>query len=216
MSKKVKPIIIDKENYTRSKKKLKTLLADRGITLSLSETSELLSKLFGFRNEHDLQKNYLEPLEVKEDDLDCLIVENDRDIAKVRFNFDEFFIKQSELLQLIKQESGLILVSGKTGAGKTTLINSIAKCSEKYSDNERITVYDAPIHFLISHDHYTLKNLQNKANKTDRFIFLKYWMNRKSDKNLARFIRFHCDLELIDDQIRLIITDLKTNKIYQN
>lgn len=50
-------ILNDQESFTRTKKKLKKLLEDKGLKLSLCETSDLLAKALGFKNTFDMQKN---------------------------------------------------------------------------------------------------------------------------------------------------------------
>ena len=60
-----KSIVIDKENYTRTKKKLKKSLEAKGCSFTLSEVSDILAQSFGFKNEFDMQKNYFEKLDLK-------------------------------------------------------------------------------------------------------------------------------------------------------
>lgn len=58
-----KSIVIDKESYTRTKKKLKKSLEAKGVSFTLSEVSDILAQSFGFKNEFDMHKNYFESLE---------------------------------------------------------------------------------------------------------------------------------------------------------
>ncbi len=57
-----KSIVIDKESYTRTKKKLKKSLEAKGASFTLSEVSDILAQSFGFKNEFDMHKNYFESL----------------------------------------------------------------------------------------------------------------------------------------------------------
>ena len=55
-----KSIIIDKESFTRTKKKLKKSLEAKGVSFTLSEVSDILAQSFGYKNEFDMQKRYFE------------------------------------------------------------------------------------------------------------------------------------------------------------
>jgi len=57
-----KSIVIDKESYTRTKKKLKKSLEAKGVSFTLSEVSDILAQSFGFKNEFDMHKKYFESL----------------------------------------------------------------------------------------------------------------------------------------------------------
>lgn len=52
-------LIINDENFTRTKKKLKKALEKEGISLPLSKIGEILADSLGFQNTFDIQKNLL-------------------------------------------------------------------------------------------------------------------------------------------------------------
>lgn len=58
-----KNMLNNQESFTRTKKKLKKHLEDRGLKLSLCETSDILAKALGFKNTFDINKNYFDLLE---------------------------------------------------------------------------------------------------------------------------------------------------------
>lgn len=60
-----KKIVINKETFTCTKKKIKSLLKNKGLELSLSEVANLLSQSFGYKNEFDMQNNYFKIVDKK-------------------------------------------------------------------------------------------------------------------------------------------------------
>ena len=56
-------ILINEESFTRTKKKLKKLLEEKGLNVSLCEASEILSKSLGFKNTFELQRSVFSNIE---------------------------------------------------------------------------------------------------------------------------------------------------------
>lgn len=67
-----KNILNNQESFTRTKKRLKKLLQDKGLNLSLCETSDLLAKALGFKNTFDINKNYFENIEQEQKVIDMM------------------------------------------------------------------------------------------------------------------------------------------------
>lgn len=53
-----KEILINKETFTCTKKKMKSALKNKGFELSLSEVANLLAQSFGYKNEFEMQNSY--------------------------------------------------------------------------------------------------------------------------------------------------------------
>jgi len=51
-----KDILINEESFTRTKKKLKKILEEKGLKVSLCETSEILANSLGFKNTFEMQR----------------------------------------------------------------------------------------------------------------------------------------------------------------
>jgi len=116
-----KSIIIDKENYTRTKKKLKKSLEAKGCSFTLSEVSDILAQSFGFKNEFDMQKNYFEKLDLKISNSNVSIKDWFQSLNEKRSFIDLNLLKKplKDTLQ------GNVIVYGPTNTGKTTIVNYI-------------------------------------------------------------------------------------------
>ena len=97
-----KSIVIDKENYTRTKKKLKKSLEAKGCSFTLSEVSDILAQSFGFKNEFDI-KDWFQSLNEKRSFIDLNLLKK----------------PLKDTLQ------GNVIVYGPTNTGKTTIVNYI-------------------------------------------------------------------------------------------
>jgi len=177
-----KNILNNQESFTRTKKKLKKLLEEKGLKLTLCETSDILAKALGFKNTFDMNKNYFESNKIenlqKEDgigynenyktqlesiikkppeglkiiagrNIDGMSVpkENRKQIVSIKKEIDGNKIKLNidiklpydqfspqfdekiidDLSKNIKNLNGHILITGKAGAGKTTLMKKLKK-----------------------------------------------------------------------------------------
>ena len=116
-----KSIVIDKENYTRTKKKLKKSLEAKGCSFTLSEVSDILAQSFGFKNEFDMQKNYFEKLDLKISNSNVSIKDWFQSLNKKRSYIDLNLLKK-----LLKDTlKGNVIVYGPTNTGKTTIVDYI-------------------------------------------------------------------------------------------
>lgn len=116
-----KSIIIDKENYTRTKKKLKKSLEAKGCSFTLSEVSDILAQSFGFKNEFDMQKNYFEKLDLKIPNSNVSIKDWFQSLNEKRSYIDLNLLKKP-LKDTLK---GNVIVYGPTNTGKTTIVDYI-------------------------------------------------------------------------------------------
>lgn len=116
-----KSIIIDKENYTRTKKKLKKSLEAKGCSFTLSEVSDILAQSFGFKNEFDMQKNYFEKLDLKISNSNVSIKDWFQSLNEKRSYIDLNLLKKP-LKDTLK---GNVIVYGPTNTGKTTIVDYI-------------------------------------------------------------------------------------------
>lgn len=116
-----KSIIIDKENYTRTKKKLKKSLEAKGYSFTLSEVSDILAQSFGFKNEFDMQKNYFEKLDLKISNSNVSIKDWFQSLNEKRSYIDLNLLKKP-LKDTLK---GNVIVYGPTNTGKTTIVDYI-------------------------------------------------------------------------------------------
>lgn len=57
-----KEILINKETFTCTKKKMKSALKNKGFELSLSEVANLLAQSFGYKNEFEMQNAYFKEI----------------------------------------------------------------------------------------------------------------------------------------------------------
>lgn len=134
-----KSIVIDKESYTCTKKKLKKSLEAKGVSFTLSEVSDILAQSFGFKNEFDMQRNYFDlnrivnkptvqkqEIKVTKENIDGYVNINvDIILPQDRFSptFDELLI--SQLDDYTKDIKGHILIAGSAGVGKTTMMRML-------------------------------------------------------------------------------------------
>lgn len=116
-----KSIVIDKESYTRTKKKLKKSLEAKGCSFTLSEVSDILAQSFGFKNEFDMQKNYFEKLDFKISNSNVSIKDWFQSLNEKRSYIDLNLLKKP-LKDTLK---GNVIVYGPTNTGKTTIVNYI-------------------------------------------------------------------------------------------
>lgn len=116
-----KSIVIDKESYTRTKKKLKKSLEAKGCSFTLSEVSDILAQSFGFKNEFDMQKNYFEKLDLKISNSNVSIKDWFQSLNEKRSYIDLNLLKKP-LKDTLK---GNVIVYGPTNTGKTTIVNYI-------------------------------------------------------------------------------------------
>lgn len=108
-----KSIVIDKESYTRTKKKLKKSLEAKGVSFTLSEVSDILAQSFGFKNEFDMHKNYFESLE---------------QISKQEALNIPLTSEQKSLLKLMAEPSESIkMQAGKTADGMSGILSPWSK-----------------------------------------------------------------------------------------
>lgn len=63
-----KNILNNQESFTRTKKKLKKNLEDKGLKLSLCEISDILANALGYKNTFDINKNYFELLKKEQEE----------------------------------------------------------------------------------------------------------------------------------------------------
>jgi len=134
-----KPIVIDKESYTCTKKKLKKSLEAKGVSFTLSEVSDILAQSFGFKNEFDMQRNYFDlnrivskptvqkqEIKVTKENIDGYVNINiEITLPPDQFapRFDELLI--SQLDDYTKDIKGHILIAGSAGVGKTTMMRML-------------------------------------------------------------------------------------------
>ena len=116
-----KSIVIDKESYTRTKKKLKKSLEAKGCSFTLSEVSDILAQSFGFKNEFDMQKNYFEKLDLKISNSNVSIKDWFQSLNEKRSYIDLNLLKKP-LKDTLK---GNVIVYGPTNTGKTTIVDYI-------------------------------------------------------------------------------------------
>lgn len=116
-----KSIVIDKESYTRTKKKLKKSLEAKGCSFTLSEVSDILAQSFGFKNEFDMQKNYFEKLDLKISNSNVSIKDWFQSLNEKRSYIDLNLLKKP-LKDTLK---GNVIVYGTTNTGKTTIVDYI-------------------------------------------------------------------------------------------
>lgn len=116
-----KSIVIDKESYTRTKKKLKKSLEAKGCSFTLSEVSDILAQSLGFKNEFDMQKNYFEKLDLKISNSSV----NTKDWFQL-LNEKRSYIDLNLLKKSIKSTlQGNVIVYGPMNTGKTTIVDYI-------------------------------------------------------------------------------------------
>lgn len=175
-----KNILNNQESFTRTKKKLKKLLEEKGLKLNLCETSDILAKALGFKNTFDMNKNYFESNKIENNQMEDSIgynenhikqldsimkkpseglkiiagrnidgmsgpkenikqivsIKKEKDGNKIKLNidiklpYDQFNPQIDEkiiddLSKNIKNLNGHILITGKAGVGKTTLMRKL-------------------------------------------------------------------------------------------
>lgn len=118
-----KPIIIDNETFTRSKKKLQKILKEKELHFSLSEVSNILAQTFGFKNEYDFQQNYSLFLDKKE----ALPIQNNKIKSQNYINYEKMIDQNNLFFKEMKKRKGTVFISGPTGKGKTTLSEYLSK-----------------------------------------------------------------------------------------
>lgn len=140
-----KEIFINKETFTCTKKKMKSALEKKGISLSLSDVSNLLAQSFGFKNEYEMQKIYFEKnsmISEKQKQKVNIIKKNDGEKTLINLeiylpydNFSPVFDKQiiDTLDKYINNINGHILITGKAGSGKTILMKALKKKKSIFS-----------------------------------------------------------------------------------
>lgn len=177
-----KNILNNQESFTRTKKKLKKLLEEKGLKLTLCETSDILAKALGFKNTFDMNKNYFESNKIKniqkEDGIgynenhetllesimkkpseglkiiagrnidgmsnhqenikQIVSIKKEKDGDKIKLNIDiklpynQFSPKFNDeliedLSKSIQDLKGHIIITGKAGVGKTTLMRKLKR-----------------------------------------------------------------------------------------
>lgn len=142
-----KSIVIDKKNYTCTKKKLKKSLDAKGVSFSLSEVSDILAQSFGFKNEFDMQKNYFnlnetvntsqvkeQEIKITKENIDGYVNINVDIIlpaSQISPRFNERLI--SEIDSYTKDVKGHILIAGRAGVGKTTMMRMLKRKKQMLS-----------------------------------------------------------------------------------
>lgn len=142
-----KSIVIDKESYIRTKKKLKKSLETKGVSLTLSEVSDVLAQSLGFKNEFDIQKNHFDKIiespkldnlgfnEKKYEDFIKKMLEPSNGIViqtgatRSGMSFREY-VNLNKIIEsgiFNKDIKGNIIVYGATGVGKKTLMDKLSK-----------------------------------------------------------------------------------------
>lgn len=141
-----KSIVIDKESYTRTKKKLKKSLEAKGCSFTLSEVSDILAQSFGFKNEFDMQKNYFEKIESLNntspwsDERLSFKTPNGKIIPYNIFENKDNYHNLEKILSTKLNLKGNIIIYGKTNTGKTTLVDFI--CNKmKHSKLKNLEYY---------------------------------------------------------------------------
>lgn len=133
-----KQIIIDEKTFTCSKKKLQKILKEKNLSLSLSEVANILSRTFGYKNEHDFQKNYLlinNNINQTNKKLDSC------DNSKKSINYVDYnnmINCNSYFFNNMRKIKGKILISGSTCIGKTTLAEYLTKLVFQYKEKIQI------------------------------------------------------------------------------
>ena len=65
----MKNLTITEENLVRSKKQLQKAMKEDGVEISLSKSANLIARIFGYQNEHELQINLADKQKEKNENI---------------------------------------------------------------------------------------------------------------------------------------------------
>lgn len=211
-----KSIVIDKESYTRTKKKLKKSLEAKGCSFTLSEVSDILAQSFGFKNEFDMQKNYFEKVDntplynnsnirviLKNDSpwLDETVIFKDPNGKPMPYNIFKNKDNYHNLERILSTKlnlKGNIIIYGKANTGKTTLVDFIYD-KMKYSKLKTLEYYIEEDIF------YTESNLKSHSMY---FGKTKYGMSAEPDQKEIRCQNHMDKLLKINNEGYNVVCDL--------
>ncbi len=154
-------ILNNQESFTRTKKKLKKILEEKGLNLTLCETSDILAKALGFKNTFDINKNYFDVKSQKPDEITNNIVDDNERLANKAFQAKELKKDIRQMLNkvILKNFKGNIVIAGKVGSGVSTIIDEVLSF-----DNKKIlTINDTQELFYIKGDVRTKEDLNKVA-----------------------------------------------------
>lgn len=209
-----KNILNNQESFTRTRKKLKKLLEEKGLKLTLCETSDILAKALGFKNTFDMNKNYFESNKIeniqKEDGIEnyktqlesimnkpseglkiiagrnidgmsnhqknikqIVSIKKEKDGDKIKLNIDiklpynQFSPKFNDelienLSKSIQDLKGHIIITGKAGVGKTTLMRKLKRKKSILSFGDINEIEFDPEEEVFNHQHLDTINNSKK------------------------------------------------------
>lgn len=212
-----KNILNNQESFTRTKKKLKKLLEEKGLKLTLCETSDILAKALGFKNTFDMNKNYFESNKIENNQMEDVIgynenhkkqldnimkkpseglkiiagrnidgmsnhqknikqivsIKKEKDGDKIKLNIDiklpynQFSPKFNDelienLSKSIQDLRGHIIITGKAGVGKTTLMRKLKRKKSILSFGDINEIEFDPEEEVFNHQHLDTINNSKK------------------------------------------------------
>ena len=212
-----KNILNNQESFTRTKKKLKKLLEEKGLKLTLCETSDILAKALGFKNTFDMNKNYFESNKIENNQMEDVIgynenhkkqldsimkkpseglkmiagrnidgmsnhqknikqivsIKKEKDGDKIKLNIDiklpynQFSPKFNDelienLSKSIQDLKGHIIITGKAGVGKTTLMRKLKRKKSILSFGDINEIEFDPEEEVFNHQHLDTINNSKK------------------------------------------------------
>lgn len=218
-------ILNNQESFTRTKKKLKKILEEKGLNLTLCETSDILAKALGFKNTFDLNKNYFEYNQIKnlQKVEDAGYNENHNEEVKSIINKTPEGLQllegkningmshnqkeakkdiQQMLKKALKNLKGNIVIAGKVGSGVSTIIDEVLSF-----DNKKIlTINDTQELFYIKGDVRTKEDLNKVAslNKEGKNVVFGIHGNSKENA-LSRLRVFESNFDFESIQYLFIL-----------
>ena len=213
-----KSIVIDKKNYTCTKKKLKKSLDAKGVSFTLSEVSDILAQSFGFKNEFDMQRNYFESLnEIPKSEVgprspwidntpavfngqngkSFEYIPEDINKSDTETNSKSSIDQIMSMLKKIdvKNTGGNIIIAGKPGVGVTMLLNKVL------DSNPRFETIEHHEHILsLNGDVRTENDLKDISKRNSKGINVVFGIHANSK-------------EVALERIKLLSPDFDTNSI---
>lgn len=212
-------ILNNQESFTRTKKKLKKILEEKGLNLTLCETSDILAKALGFKNTFDLNKNYFEYNQIKNlqkvegagynenhnEEVKSIINKTPEGLQLLEGkNINGMSHNQKEakkdiqqmLKKALKNLKGNIVISGKVGSGVSTIIDEVL-----IFDNKKIlTINDTQELFYIKGDARSKEHLNevislNKEGKN--VVFGIHGNSKETALSSIHFLESNFDFESI-------------------